>query len=332
MQVWMIPQQAGWRAWRNRFDNNGFNRFNSTCINLFCSARSKRFLNFSSWWLMAIILMHKVMFFRLLKFWQALGCWPTRSWDDPALSVGMAILHLSLLEACISHREDGDTLGMVPLIINPIYTLHSGYLLGIWFSDLMCLGSFSKTRFLINGPNGSSRSSTVFYWRLWKSGWDEPLFLPRVLFALNAPYQDVAFFQLSENSWESRPMSFWKIDPELRLCAGGGSWRLYVSCVAFAPSLLQRCFQKSAGAGGQDQLATSAICWSQWSWDKTCFYQFQGGVRNWGVADSCGWNVKVTTMEWDDATAQWLGRFLKLEYTTKWMFPPFPLWCNKKMK
>ena len=30
-----------------------------------------------------------------------------------------------------SHRENGGTLGMVPLIINPIYTLYGGYLLGI---------------------------------------------------------------------------------------------------------------------------------------------------------------------------------------------------------
>ena len=29
------------------------------------------------------------------------------------------------------HRENGGTLGMVPSIINPIYTLYSGYLLGI---------------------------------------------------------------------------------------------------------------------------------------------------------------------------------------------------------
>ena len=27
-----------------------------------------------------------------------------------------------------NHRENGGTLGMVPLIINPIYTLYSGYL------------------------------------------------------------------------------------------------------------------------------------------------------------------------------------------------------------
>ena len=31
----------------------------------------------------------------------------------------------------VFHRENGGTLGMVPLIINPIYTLYSGYLLGI---------------------------------------------------------------------------------------------------------------------------------------------------------------------------------------------------------
>ena len=31
----------------------------------------------------------------------------------------------------VNHRENGGTLGMVPLIINPIYTLCSEYLLGI---------------------------------------------------------------------------------------------------------------------------------------------------------------------------------------------------------
>ena len=30
------------------------------------------------------------------------------------------------------HRENAGTLGMVPLIINPIYTLYSGYFLGIF--------------------------------------------------------------------------------------------------------------------------------------------------------------------------------------------------------
>ncbi len=29
----------------------------------------------------------------------------------------------------ICHRENGGALGMVPLIVNPIYTLYSGYLL-----------------------------------------------------------------------------------------------------------------------------------------------------------------------------------------------------------
>ncbi len=30
------------------------------------------------------------------------------------------------------HRENGGALGMVPLIVNPIYTLYRGYLLGIY--------------------------------------------------------------------------------------------------------------------------------------------------------------------------------------------------------
>ena len=33
------------------------------------------------------------------------------------------------------HRENGGALGMVPLIINPIYTLHSGCLLGIYMGQ-----------------------------------------------------------------------------------------------------------------------------------------------------------------------------------------------------
>ena len=33
--------------------------------------------------------------------------------------------------AILNHRENGGTLGMVPLIINPIYTLYSGYILVI---------------------------------------------------------------------------------------------------------------------------------------------------------------------------------------------------------
>ena len=33
-------------------------------------------------------------------------------------------------DSLVNHRENGGTLGMVPLIINPMYTLYSGYLLG----------------------------------------------------------------------------------------------------------------------------------------------------------------------------------------------------------
>ena len=33
---------------------------------------------------------------------------------------------------CKCHRENDGTLGMVPLIINPIYTLYSGYLLDVF--------------------------------------------------------------------------------------------------------------------------------------------------------------------------------------------------------
>ena len=36
-----------------------------------------------------------------------------------------------LLSSHCIHGENAGTLGMVPLIINPIYTLYSGYLLGI---------------------------------------------------------------------------------------------------------------------------------------------------------------------------------------------------------
>ena len=35
------------------------------------------------------------------------------------------------LSGVVFHRENGGSLGMGPLIINPIYTLYSGYLLGI---------------------------------------------------------------------------------------------------------------------------------------------------------------------------------------------------------
>ena len=36
--------------------------------------------------------------------------------------------HQAFARRYTDHRENGGTLGMVPLIINPIYTLYSGYL------------------------------------------------------------------------------------------------------------------------------------------------------------------------------------------------------------
>ena len=50
---------------------------------------------------------------------------------------------IDIIAWSISHRETGGTLGMVPIIINPIYTLYSGYLLGIsLFKGL--LGGFKQ--------------------------------------------------------------------------------------------------------------------------------------------------------------------------------------------
>ena len=40
------------------------------------------------------------------------------------------MMHLEMVE--YTHRENGGTLGMVPLITNLIYTIYSGYLLGIY--------------------------------------------------------------------------------------------------------------------------------------------------------------------------------------------------------
>ena len=40
------------------------------------------------------------------------------------------MMHLEMVE--YTHRENGGTLGMVPLITNPIYTIYSGYLWGIY--------------------------------------------------------------------------------------------------------------------------------------------------------------------------------------------------------
>ena len=55
------------------------------------------------------------------------------------------------VKRCDYHREYGGTLGMVPLIIDPIYTWYSGYLFGIspfeWFlGRVKQLGSFGAKR------------------------------------------------------------------------------------------------------------------------------------------------------------------------------------------
>ena len=44
---------------------------------------------------------------------------------------------------CLCHRENGGVFGTVPLIINPIYTLYSGYLLDIYIYPLL-KGSFGR--------------------------------------------------------------------------------------------------------------------------------------------------------------------------------------------
>ncbi len=67
---------------------------------------------------------------------------PRRKWDASLKEPVAAAL------VKFNHGENAGTLGMVPLIINPIYTLYSGYLLGISpfngthfeekLDDLMC--------------------------------------------------------------------------------------------------------------------------------------------------------------------------------------------------
>ena len=42
-------------------------------------------------------------------------------------AVRLFVPHL-FRKCATKHRENGGTLGMVPLIINPVYTLYSGYL------------------------------------------------------------------------------------------------------------------------------------------------------------------------------------------------------------
>lgn len=147
-----------------------------------------------------------------------------------------------------------------------------------------------------------ANGSSLFYWRLWKSSWDgslgwtnqilfeyhEPLFLPRVFLLWMHLTKMLHFFNflrgiheecinqmislnpfwVFENFWWAEAMCRW------------GSWRLCAFLLRL-PSLAPAMFSKilrTAGAGGKDQLASSAIRGSQWSWDKTCFYQFQGGL------------------------------------------------------
>lgn len=41
-----------------------------------------------------------------------------------------------VLSVFLFHRENGSTPGMVPLIVNPIYTLYNGYLLRLGISPV----------------------------------------------------------------------------------------------------------------------------------------------------------------------------------------------------
>ena len=59
------------------------------------------------------------------------GSWKLAATNHPDSSIpamNEALQHHGEIQ---DHRENGGTLGMVPLIINPIYTLCSEYLLGI---------------------------------------------------------------------------------------------------------------------------------------------------------------------------------------------------------
>ena len=50
----------------------------------------------------------------------------------PCLLMFGKVSEMTLEKLEFNHqRENGGTLGMVPLIINPIYTLYSGHLLGL---------------------------------------------------------------------------------------------------------------------------------------------------------------------------------------------------------
>ena len=87
----------------------------------------------------------------------------------------------------MAHRENGGTLGMVPSIINPIYTLYSGYLLGPissfkgllgglkqhfpheWWSQSPAVGfGCSRSR---GGSRASGRCGWVSPFRWWQETW-----------------------------------------------------------------------------------------------------------------------------------------------------------------
>ena len=70
----------------------------------------------------------------------------------------------------IYHRENRGTLGMVPLIINPIYTLYSGYLLGIFPMNL-CLPRSQQQQ--ATSPLRSP-SPTLPVLMTWTSGSSDP--------------------------------------------------------------------------------------------------------------------------------------------------------------
>ena len=61
--------------------------------------------------------------------WVICGYWIFQFWAKRVIA-HKTRYHEIWTKSIQFHGENGGTLGMVPLIINPIYTLHSGYLLG----------------------------------------------------------------------------------------------------------------------------------------------------------------------------------------------------------
>ena len=80
----------------------------------------------------------------------------------------------------VSHREIGGTLGMVPLLINPIYTLYSGYLLGTprmyhpkgppapfsLLVRLACSSQVSQIRIRRSHPQDQLQHSMICLWKM----------------------------------------------------------------------------------------------------------------------------------------------------------------------